>query len=162
MAKQSLIRLALAQDTIVRSVLEAVAKEIIVEASYILRTEKAVATRDILKGFGYVFEGSNEVRVFNNRHYSTFLEFGRRPGKFPPPDVIAEWLAARGLPDDDQTVFAVGKHIAENGTVALRFFSRAAEKVLRRKGVKRRMQEEVKAWLSINAGTRARRFKVEL
>lgn len=57
--------------------------------------------------------------------YWKYVEYGRRPGKFPPPDKILEWirvkpvlprpLANGKLPTDKQLAYLIGRKIAREG-----------------------------------------------
>ena len=48
--------------------------------------------------------------------YIQFVESGRRRGaKMPPPDAIAAWCKRKGLPTDNNTVFAICKAISRDG-----------------------------------------------
>lgn len=48
--------------------------------------------------------------------YIVFVESGRRAGsRMPPPTAIAEWCKRKGLPTDNNTVFAICKAIARDG-----------------------------------------------
>lgn len=60
--------------------------------------------------------------------YWKYVEEGRRPGKFPPPDKILEWIKIKPvLPDPDkdgriptpeQLSFLIGRKIADSGITA--------------------------------------------
>lgn len=57
--------------------------------------------------------------------YWQYVEYGRRPGKFPPPDKILEWvrikpvlprpLESGKLPTEKQLAFLIGRKIAREG-----------------------------------------------
>lgn len=69
--------------------------------------------------------------------YWEYVENGRRPGKFPPPNRIKEWISvkpvrpypdSRGkLPTTDQLAFLIGRKIAREGIVPRPFFKPAQE-----------------------------------
>lgn len=59
-------------------------------------------------------------------HYK-YVEYGRKPGKFPPPDAIREWIrvkrivprAYKGkLPTQEQLVYLISRKIAKKGIPA--------------------------------------------
>lgn len=54
--------------------------------------------------------------------YIKYIESGRRPGTYPPPNVIAEWCQRRGLPSDNSTVYLICRSIYENGIPARPIF----------------------------------------
>lgn len=57
--------------------------------------------------------------------YWQYVEYGRRPGKFPPPDKILEWVRIKPvlpqpldngkLPTEKQLAFLIGREIAGEG-----------------------------------------------
>ena len=48
--------------------------------------------------------------------YIIYVESGRRKGaKMPPPDAIASWCKRKGLPSDNNTVWAICKAISRDG-----------------------------------------------
>ena len=82
--------------------------------------------------------------------YAAYVEFGRRAGKFPPIDIIRQWLRKKyGLADGrelDSRAFLTARSIAEHGTVPHPFFQPALDK--NRGWVVRAIQE------AINVSTR--------
>lgn len=71
-------------------------------------------------------------RVGTNVGYGLYVEFGRPPGKFPPPDVLERWVkrklgvsgkAAKGV------AFQIAKKISEKGTEAQPFLIPAYNKI---------------------------------
>ncbi len=62
-------------------------------------------------------------------HYFEQVDQGRRPGSFPPPNVIARWIHEKGLNreqliTDNQLAFLIGRKIKEKGTKGTRFYSK--------------------------------------
>ena len=50
--------------------------------------------------------------------YAPVVEYGRKPGKFPPVDVIKKWVIRKlQVPEEevDSVAFLVGRHIATHG-----------------------------------------------
>ncbi len=57
--------------------------------------------------------------------YWKWVEYGRRPGKFPPPEKIIEWIRVKPvlprplsngkLPTEQQLAFLIGRKIARDG-----------------------------------------------
>lgn len=57
--------------------------------------------------------------------YWQYVEYGRRPGKFPPPEKILEWIRVKPvlprplengrLPTEQQLAFLIGRKIARDG-----------------------------------------------
>ena len=69
---------------------------------------------------GYMF-----TLYFNLPDYWQYAEYGRRPGKFPPPDAILKWIqfkrlvpTSRGgkVPTTKQLVYLISRKIALEGT----------------------------------------------
>lgn len=62
----------------------------------------------------------NQVGRSIGKYYLEFLDRGRGPGKFPPPDNIAQWVRLKiGIQDDKevrQIVFLIGRKISNEGT----------------------------------------------
>lgn len=54
------------------------------------------------------------IRLLLN-DYIVYVEGGRRPGKWPPPLVIAAWCQRKGLPSDNKTVYLICKSIYMKG-----------------------------------------------
>lgn len=59
--------------------------------------------------------------------YWKYLEYGRKAGKFPPPDKIREWIRIKPvlprpikgkLPTTNQLAYLIGRKIAKKGTPA--------------------------------------------
>ncbi len=69
--------------------------------------------------------------------YWQYVEYGRRPGKFPPPDKILEWvrikpvlprpLASGKLPTEKQLAFLIGRKIAREGIAPTPALSSSSE-----------------------------------
>lgn len=81
------------------------------------------AIKDDLKNKGIDTTGaaSNSLRIYVDGNkvqswgvdYMYFLDKGRGPGKFPPPDVLQAWVNDKGL---SIAPYLVGKKISEEGT----------------------------------------------
>lgn len=73
--------------------------------------------------------------------YGKYVENGRGPGKFPPPDKIREWIEIKPVsiqpgmngrtPSIDQLTFLISRKIANEGTEAQPFFEPAKEEAIR-------------------------------
>lgn len=71
--------------------------------------------------------------------YIQYIESGRKPGTYPPPQVIAEWCQRKGLPSDNSTVYLICRSIYENGIPARPIFDGAD-------GVWERVDKEFDIW----------------
>lgn len=69
--------------------------------------------------------------VGSNSEYFPFVEFGRSPGRFPPPDVILGWVRRKLTPASDaearSIAFLVGRKIAEFGIPGVHMLQNAHE-----------------------------------
>lgn len=68
--------------------------------------------------------GKYVIISLNLEDYWKYVEYGRRPGKFPPVDKIREWIRVKPilpqpqngkLPTANQLAFLIGRSIARNG-----------------------------------------------
>lgn len=77
--------------------------------------------------------GGAEINV--DAPHAPFMEYGRRPGKLPPPGPIFEWVMRKGLASDEkqgkQIAFAIAQGIANNGIKPRRFFAKAMKKIVK-------------------------------
>lgn len=71
------------------------------------------------------YKGNLFSLYFNLPDYWYYAEYGRRPGKFPPPDAILKWIqfkrlipTSRGdkIPTTKQLVYLISRKIALKGT----------------------------------------------
>lgn len=88
------------------------------------------ASGGLLDSVRYIY--SSNGRKFeiglNLAYYWRFVEYGRKPGKFPPPDKILEWIRIKPvlprpningkLPTEKQLAYLIGRKIAREGIEA--------------------------------------------
>lgn len=76
--------------------------------------------------FDVTFEVDGLQLRLNLPPYAQYIEEGRRPGKFPPPDAISKWITVKNIlpraeggiqPTTRQLTYLIGRKIAEQGTV---------------------------------------------
>lgn len=72
----------------------------------------------------YSVEDFEVVNLLVN-DYIDYIESGRKPGTYPPPNVIADWCQRKGLPSDNGTVYLICRSIYENGIPARPIFDGA-------------------------------------
>ena len=75
---------------------------------------------------------STGVRVYNAARYSSIIEYGRRPGKFPPLAVIRDWAQRRlGLSrkEAERAAFPIARAIAKRGLVPRKVLSNALPQI---------------------------------
>lgn len=88
--------------------------------------DNKIATGNLLNSVDYKVQYDDRA-IWVELHledYYKWVENGRAPGKFPPPDKIMEWIRVkpiipddRGgrLPTEQQLAFLIGRKIAEEG-----------------------------------------------
>ena len=74
---------------------------------------------------------------FDLPQYFHFAEYGRRPGKFPPPDVILKWVQFKRIvprpgrdgkvPSTNQLVYLISRKIATKGTEGKHLFEKTLD-----------------------------------
>ena len=74
---------------------------------------------------------------FDLPSYFYFAEYGRRPGKFPPPDAILKWVQFKRLvprpgrdgkvPSTNQLVYLISRKIATKGTEGKHLFEKTLD-----------------------------------
>ena len=75
--------------------------------------------------------------IFNAPAYWKYANDGRRPGKMPPVNVIADWIKRRNitpyalkngkLPTTDQLAFMIAKKIGRDGTTGIHFLEKSID-----------------------------------
>lgn len=87
----------------------------------ILRQNNKLASGNLIKSFDYyLLEKANDV-ILNIEYadYGKYVDEGRRPGSFPPPDAIKKWCRLKGIPES--AAFPIGKKIHDKGIKAVNF-----------------------------------------
>lgn len=75
--------------------------------------------------------------IFNAPKYWKYANDGRRPGKMPPVNVIADWVRRRNitpyalkngkLPTTDQLAFMIARKIGRDGTTGIHFLEKSID-----------------------------------
>lgn len=79
--------------------LKAVAIKVLADAKQNLKTNRSIATGQV-RDSGVVQEQKDEsIDVIFKSNHSFFVEFGRKAGRMPPVDKIAEWVKKIGFAD---------------------------------------------------------------
>jgi len=91
----------------------------------------AVNTRTLLRAWK-AERTENGAIIYNSMPYSGVVEYGRRPGKFPPKEAIARWAQRRmGLSRKEslQAAFLISRSIAKRGIKARRIAEGATKEI---------------------------------
>lgn len=107
-----------------------------IQRVFVLFRPKGIATGETFRSITVsppYFDGTYlRVRIGPTTKYAVHLEFGRKPGKHPPPDAMLAWVKEKHLAgywkatkrgskrsrdaEDRQIAFLVGRAIAQRGT----------------------------------------------
>lgn len=80
-----------------------------------------------------IFEGQVSIA-----DYWKYIEYGRKPGKFPPVDAIRQWIRVKPVmprpingitPTEDQLTFLIGRKIATEGIEPNPLLEKALDKL---------------------------------
>lgn len=88
--------------------------------------DNKIATGELLNSVDYVIEKNDRAISVSLKleDYWKWVEEGRKPGKFPPPDAILSWLRVKPIipdertgriPDERQLAYLIGRKIATEG-----------------------------------------------
>lgn len=94
---------------------------------------------------------SNSIRIESTRNkvtslgvdYLFYLNKGRGPGKFPPPQVIAEWANRKPVPISP---FLIGRKIAREGTEIFKNPSKGIQLGEKIERLKTEIKQNAPAW----------------
>ena len=110
--------------------------DIIADAKTNLRVNGSVVTGN-LRASGKVQKVDDktlDVGFFSSdakdKGYARYVEFGRKPGKMPPPDILEAWAYKKfrlSHKDARSMAWALARSIAKKGTKARPFFEPAVE-----------------------------------
>lgn len=109
--------------------------DIIADAKTNLRVNGSVVTGN-LRASGKVQKVDDktlDVGFFSSdsdKGYASYVEYGRKPGKMPPPDILEAWAYKKfrlSHKDARSAAWALARSIAKKGTKARPFFEPAVE-----------------------------------
>lgn len=89
-----------------------------------LRRTKAIASGDLLKSINFTvqFTPKGAVINLNGNDYITYIDEGRKPGKYAKISPLKQWVKAKGIATDDAKVtaiaFAINNKIKREGIKA--------------------------------------------
>ena len=109
--------------------------DIIADAKGNLRVNKSVVTGN-LRASGKVQKVDDktlDVGFFSSdseKGYASYVEYGRKPGKMPPPDILEAWAYKKyrlSHKEARSKAWAMARSIAKKGTKARPYFEPAVE-----------------------------------
>ena len=89
-----------------------------------LRRTKAIASGDLINSLNIDIEKTPDGAIISlgGNEYITFIEKGRKPGKYAPIKALEKWVMAKGLATDEKKVtalaFAINNKIKKKGIKA--------------------------------------------
>lgn len=104
----------------------------------LIRDDKK-ASGDLLRSIKPIeinFESSKYTGSISLAYYWKYVEYGRRPGKFPPPNKILDWIKIKPViprpvngikPTEKQLAFLISRKIARDGIEAGNQFKEALD-----------------------------------
>jgi hypothetical protein len=101
-----------------------------------LRRTKAIASGDLLKSVNFTIEMTpvGAVISLNGNDYITYVDEGRKPGKYAPTSALKQWIKAKGIATDEAKVsaiaFAINNKIKRQGIKARPILNAAFEQKL--------------------------------
>lgn len=74
-----------------------------------LRRTKAIASGDLLKSIQFDVKATDDgaVVTLNGNNYITYVDKGRKPGKYAPTSALRQWIKAKGIATENAKVTAV-------------------------------------------------------
>lgn len=118
-----------------RKALDVIGQDFIKELTYQIIKHDKVASGRLLNSLDYQIIETLEgfLLEINYSPYLIFIDQGRKPGKFPPPDVIKQWIRDRNITPDkmteDQLAFLIGRKIANEGIKPTHILRDTIEKI---------------------------------
>lgn len=129
--------------TTLERVLNEFADQFIQNARDNLQSNGSIATGELYDSFEKIVEiGDDWFKVsVSLADWWKYVENGRGPGKYPPPDAIRNWIEVKPVtpyagvdgkvPSVEQLTFLISRKIAEEGTDPKPFFEPAKEQTIR-------------------------------
>lgn len=113
------------------------ASQVVLLAKANLLRGKKIAAGTLYNSVEYEVDRATGEIQFYYADEGTFVESGRKPGRFPPPQAIARWAKIKGIPQfrdkkgryisNDSRAFLLSRSIAKKGIRPFPFFTDALE-----------------------------------
>lgn len=93
-----------------------------------LESDGKIASGNLANNISWdiTLDGTDLKVIFDLPEYWKYVEYGRKPGKFPPLDKIKSWIRVKPvlpranangkIPSENQLAFLIGRKIATKGT----------------------------------------------
>lgn len=106
-----------------------------------LTADNAKATSNLINSVKYIYEHKGNVYAvaLSLLEYWKYVEYGRKPGKFPPPQAIRKWVEVKPvlprplsngkLPTTEQLTFLIGRKIATEGIAPRYILKKTLEQI---------------------------------
>lgn len=129
--------------TSLERVLNEFADQFIQNAKDGLQADGSIATGELYDSFEKIIEiGEDYYSVkISLADYWQYVNDGRKPGKFPPPPAIRNWIEVKPVnpyplpngktPSVEQLTFLISRKIANEGIEPTHFFDEAKEQTIR-------------------------------
>lgn len=129
--------------TALERVLNEFADQFIQNARDGLQADGSIATGELYDSFEKIIEiGEDYYSVkISLADYWQYVNDGRKPGKFPPPPAIRNWIEVKPVnpyplpngktPSVEQLTFLISRKIANEGIEPTHFFDEAKEQTIR-------------------------------
>lgn len=129
--------------TTLERVLNEFADQFIQNARDGLQADNSIATGELYDSFEKIIEiGEDYYSVkISLADYWEYVNNGRKPGKFPPPPAIRNWIEVKPVnpyplpngktPSVEQLTFLISRKIANEGIEPTHFFDEAKEQTIR-------------------------------
>lgn len=83
-----------------KTFLKVLGDDLVLRIVKILEVNNKRATGELIDSIGYLIgtdkSGNMSVRLLAE-FYWVYVEYGRRPGRYVPPDALLEWMKAKGI-----------------------------------------------------------------
>lgn len=118
-------------DASVLKVIENIAEDIL-SLAYLVLDQQGLKDSHLKEDVYHTVEASDNPilkLVFNN--YISYIENGRQPlaSEMPPVSELRDWALRKGLPADNDTLFAIAQAIRKNGAAPRPILALLAEKM---------------------------------
>ena len=103
------------------------------------------------KGLDNSGQAANSIRIVTTKNsvtsfgvdYLFYLDKGRGPGKFPPPETIKKWVESKPVPVHP---FVIGRKIAREGTEIFKDNSKGIELDVKREELTKKIKQNAPLW----------------